>query len=40
MPFSAAAGPPKLRALTPGCETFVTDLVTTVRVDFVAAKPG
>ena len=37
MPFSAAAGQPKLRALTPGCETFVTDLVTTVRVDFVAA---
>ena len=37
MPSSAAAGPPKLRAFTPGCETFVIDLVTTVRVDFVAA---
>jgi len=37
MASSAAAGPPRLRALTPGCETFVTDLVTTVRVVFVAA---
>jgi hypothetical protein len=36
-PSSAAIGPPIPRALALGCETFVIDFVTTVRVVFEAA---